>query len=145
MKKALKMVISVVLLIALVISLYPVNTNAKSKTVKLPAALYKQVKGKWYSEASMSGDNVKFTRTKIKFYDRGTDELLYSVKITKVKKIKKGQYKGGYHIEYKHKGYTCYYISTDNNHFLFFEKGGNYGDSFSAGASLQPGKLEKLF
>lgn len=84
----------------------PVKADAATK---LPNKVYKNVKGKWYTQSSSSGYNIKFTKTRVKYYDRSTNKLVYNCKIIKVTKIKKGYYKGEYKIVYKGPfGKNCY-------------------------------------
>ena len=102
---------------------------------KMPNKLYQLVKGKVYQQASSGGYNVKFTKTKVKFYERDSKELAFSGKIKKVIKIKKGTYKNRYRIVFKNGNGTSSYISTDKKATAFDYYTGSKGYNGYSGSS----------
>ena len=110
-------------------------------SVKMPGKLYKLVKGKWYTEASSGGYNAKFTKTRIKYCSRSSNKVVYSRKLVKVKKIKKGQYKGRYRLIFKNSHGKVSYINTDRKakHFDFYGSASGY-KGYSGRAGLARGK-----
>jgi len=140
MKKS-KRVIRLLLIMMLAVFLFNVHGTTTVQAAKMPKKLYKLVKGKWYTENSASGYNIKFTRTRVKYYDRQTNKVVKRCKIKKVKKIKSGDYKGGYRIVFKDGRWIASFISTDKKakSFDFFDI--TDGDSrYSGGACITRGK-----
>ena len=136
-----KRVIRVLLIMMLAVFLFNVHGTTNVQAAKLPKKLYKLVKGKWYTQASSGGYNIKFTKTRVKYYDRKTNKVAYNCKIKKVKKVKSGYYKGGYRIVFKIGHWTSSFISTDKKAkaFDFFSGASGY-DGYSGGASITRGK-----
>lgn len=133
MKQLMKKAVMVMLVMSLVFGLSQSGAKTSQAAAKMPNKLYKLVKGQWYSQASSSGYNVKFTKTRINYYDRETDKIDHRVKIKKVKKLKSGQYKGCYNIAFKDGNTLYYYISSDRSATTFelHDSGGNYYGSES--------------
>lgn len=131
--KQLKRIVIFVLLLTLCI---PVSVEAK--TVKMPNKLYKQVKGKWYTQNSSNGYDVKFSKAKIKFYRQGSNKVEYSAKLLKVKKIKTGDYKGMYRLTYKGKSGKFQYVGNKKGFDYFWYENGER--LYSASSSLTPGR-----
>ena len=110
-------------------------------SAKLPDKLYKLVKGKWYTQASSGGCNIRFTRTRVKYYSRSTNKLVYSGKILKVKKITSGNYKGRYRIVFRNAHGTSSFISADKKaRFFDFYSGSSGYSGYSGSASISRGK-----
>ena len=116
------------------------GTATVHASVKMPGKLYKQVKGKWYTESSSGGYNVRFTKTKVKYYSRRTNRFIYSCKLVKVKKIKKGQFKGCYRLVYKYSHGKFSYINENKKakHFECFNSSSGY-KHYSGSGGLWPG------
>ena len=114
-----------------------ITTHASSK---MPAKLYKQVKGKWYTQWSSAGYDVKFTKTRVKYYKHGAKKPSYKYPITKVKKVKKGTHKGEYRIVYKlgRKKYASF-IGTAKKGFAFYGCASGY-KHYSGSSSLDLGR-----
>ena len=110
----------VLMLIVFIFTLF--GTATVHASVKMPAKLYKQVKGKWYMESSSGGYYAKFTKTHVKYYNRRTKKYLYKNKLIKVTKIKKGQFKGCYRLVFNDSGRKFSYINADKKakHFDCF-------------------------
>ena len=52
-----------------------VETLAKKKSFRLSKKVYRQIKG-WWTNVSSGGTDRKFSRTKMKVYDRSTGQAL---------------------------------------------------------------------
>lgn len=75
----------------LCICLTPICTSKEADAAyKLNKKVYAKIKDKWFSEFSSGGDDVKFIRTKIKYYSRETGKLKGTGKIAGCKTLKKG-------------------------------------------------------
>lgn len=72
-----------------------VETLAKKKSFRLSKKVYRQIKG-WWTNVSSGGTDRKFSRTKMKVYDRSTGQCIGKMKICGCKKVK-----GGYLIKLK--------------------------------------------
>ena len=140
MKKS-KRVIRLLLIMMLAVFLFNVYGTTNVQAAKLPKKLYKLVKGKWYTQASSGGYNIKFTKTRVKYYDRQTNKVVYSGKIKKVKKIKSGYYKGRYRIVFKNANGTSSFINSDKKatEFYYFDGASGY-NGYSGSASITRGK-----
>ncbi len=112
---------------------------------KMPAKLYKLVKGKWYTQASSGGYDIKFTKTKVKFYEHGSDDPSFVCKIKKVTKIKKGEYKGRYRVVFKNSdGNLTSFISTNKKASAFDYYFGDKGyEDYSGSGSIHAGRWEQ--
>ncbi len=141
MKQLMKKAVMVMLVMSLVFGLSQSGAKTSQAAAKMPNKLYKLVKGQWYSQASSSGYNVKFTKTRVNYYDRETDKLVYSGKIKKVKKIKSGQRKGCYRIIYKNAHGISSFESTDKSATIFesYDSASGYS-SYSGSSSIEIGK-----
>jgi len=136
MKKVTKKIM--MLLFAASITLGDISAITSEAAAKLPKELWSQVKGKWYTQASSGGYDIKFTRAKIKYYNRDTGKLVYSVKIRKVKIIKSGIRKGDYRIIFKNTRGISSYISSKYG-FDYYSGAAGY-DGYSGSASISEGK-----
>lgn len=107
---------------------------ATKKQFELSDKQYKKVKGLW-SENSSGGWNVKFTRSKVNYYDRSTGELAWTATIKKCKKI------GSVYAYYvkSEKGYYEYRTTTNDSDTLEYYGSWNdehYADYYSGSSSL---------
>ena len=116
--------------------LFVYNVDVVEASVKLPQKLYRLVKGKWYTQASSSGYNVRFTRTRVKYYDRTTNKVVWSGRIKKVKKLKKYRYR----IIFKNANGVSSFVSKNKraDFFDFFGSTGTKG--YSGCSSIEKGK-----
>ena len=136
-----KRVIRLLLIMMLAVFLFNVHGTTNVQAAKLPKKLYKLVKGKWYTQYSSGGYNIKFTKTRVKYYSRQTNKLVYSGNIKKVKKIKSGNYKGCYRIIYKNANGTSSFINSDKKATAFDYYDGAKGYSrYSGSSSIYRGK-----
>ena len=131
--KNLKRIIIFALLLSLCI---PISVEAK--TVKMPNKLYKQVKGKWYTQNRASGFDVKFTKTKIKYYQQQSNKVDSTAKLVKVKKVKSGEYKGKYCLTYKSNGEKFQLVGNKKGFDYFWHENGE--QLYSGGSSISPGR-----
>lgn len=111
---------------------------ATKKQFKLSEKQYKKVKG-WWSDNSSGGWDVKFTHSKVKYYDRVTGKLAWTATIKKCKK------KGNVYVYYIKSEKGCYEYRTttyDLNVLEYYESWDdeNYGDYYSGSSSLSRGK-----
>lgn len=111
---------------------------ATKKQFQLSDAQYKKVKG-WWTCNSSGGWDVKFTRSKVKYYDRENGKLAWTATIKKCKK------RGSIYIYYVKSERGCYEFrtnETDSNVLDYYgtwdEK--NYADYYSGSSSLSRGK-----
>ena len=132
MKKRIRMSLCLILAM-LFICVY--STVTVQASAKIPNKLYKMVKGKKYVQASSGGCTVKFTKTRVKYYDTDTNHLVYSAKIIKVKKIKSGKFKGRYRIVFKNANGTSSFINKDKKAKSFSYYDGASGYSGYSGSS----------
>ena len=142
MKRLKKSAIVIIVLFSLSLSgLYSPSETIETKAAssKMPKSLYKKLKGKWYTQASSAGWDIKFTKTKVNYYDRSTSKVAYSYKIKKVVKIKSGDYKGGYRIVFKIKKNLCSFIGKPFEGFNFYEGASGY-EGYSGSSSIAPGR-----
>ncbi|MCC8067999.1 MAG: hypothetical protein LIO94_13000 [Clostridiales bacterium] len=112
-------------------------------SAQIPTSLYKKIKGTWYTQSSSGGCDVKFTRTRIKYYSRTNGKLVFNYKIVKVKKVTKGTYKGCYKIYFKNKyGTLMYFVNVDKKAtaFDFYNKTSKGSWEAAMGSSLNKGK-----
>ena len=139
-QKRAKWKIVLVLMLAFLMLGFHAPTSVQA-SVTMPKKLYKLVKGKWYTEASSGGYNVKFTQTRIKYYNRKTGKIAFNYKIKKVTKIKSGSYKGRYRVVFKTGSGLRSYISGDKKatYFDYFGSGSGY-KGYSISASIGRGK-----
>ncbi len=112
------------------------ETMAKKKTFKLSKKVYRQVKG-WWTNVSSGGTDRKFTRTKMKIFDRTTGQCIDSIKIYGCKKVK-----GGYVIRLKNSQgeKLCYKYNKKADmmeNYMGWKADGNY---YSGSSSLFRGK-----
>lgn len=124
-----------------------VKKGKTSKSVSLPDEVYNAVKGRWYKEASYIGCDIKFTRTKLTRYERGSHKVLKEYNLISVEKLQNGfwgLYKNQYKLTFKINnsyGGSFFYISKEDRSlgegFDYFED--YFGDgkiSYSGGSSL---------
>ena len=106
---------------------------------KLNQKAYSKIKGKWYTQASSGGYDVKFSRTKIKYYDRSTGKIDHTGKICGCKTSKKG-----YLIKIKYKGnkYSYYLPKKSAKGLDFYGDWKRDGYVYSGSSSLSLGKWE---
>lgn len=66
---------------------YPIDVinAATKKPFQLSDTQYKKVKG-WWTQNSSGGWDVKFSRSKVKYYDRETEKISWTADIRKCKK-----------------------------------------------------------
>lgn len=112
------------------------ETMAKKKTFKLSKKVYRQVKG-WWTNVSSGGTDRKFTRTKMKIFDRTTGQCIDSMKFYGCKKVK-----GGYVIRLKNSQgeKLCYKYNKKADmmeNYMGWKADGNY---YSGSSSLFRGK-----
>lgn len=109
---------------------------AKKKSFKLSKKVSRQIKG-WWTAASSGGTDRKFTRTKMKIYDRNTGKCIGKMKICGCKKVK-----GGYLIKLKDsKGEKLSYKYNKTSDVLESYMGWKAdGNSYSGSSSLFRGK-----
>ncbi len=113
---------------------------------RLNKGVYSLVQGKWYTENTSAGYDVRFTRSEARYYDRKTGKLSYTVEIAGSQNIKKGYYQKGYLIKlkrrYKRKTYKySYYIRKKRPNIMWFYSGWKAdGNRYSGSASLTVGK-----
>ncbi len=133
--KKTSIIIIILLLIAAAITIFFIKMVPGRG--EIPAGFYKTIEGKWYTQASSGGYNVKFTRNEVQYYDRQTDQLVYSGRIKKVIKISSGQYKDRYRIVFKNAGGTASFINEDEkaNGFSYFSGEEGY-EGYSGSSSI---------
>ncbi len=133
MKQIRNSAIAVMMGLCLVITF---NANIGEASVKLPQKLYKVVKGRWYTQASSSGFNVRFTRKRVNYYDRKTNKVVHSGRIKKVKKLKRNRYR----IVFQNaKGISSFVSKNEKaDAFDFFGSAGSKG--YSGGSGIEKGK-----
>lgn len=143
-------IICAIIFLASVLLLVPIETlisrstgtsaicTADAATFKLSDEQYKIVKG-WWSYNSSGGWDVKFTRTKVKYYDRETGKVSWTATIKNCKK------KNGIYIYYvkTENGETEYRTSTeypDTLESYFSWDDSNISNYYSGSSSLSRGK-----
>lgn len=129
---------SIVLLLVVFTVIGDTGMVVSEAAVKLPPRLYRQLKGRWYTQASSGGYDIKFTQTRVKYYDRDTGKLAYSGKIKQVKKIRNGLRKGDYRIVFKNVNGVSSYIGS-NTGFDYYSGATGY-EGYSGSASISEGK-----
>lgn len=111
---------------------------AQAKTYRLNKKVYSRVKGCWWTNVSSAGYNVKFTKTKMKYYDRKSNKVVKVAKIRGCKnykngyliKVQDGKYKYSYHMyKRKYKNILEYYDGWKRD-----------GKRYSGSSSLMRGK-----
>lgn len=115
---------------------------ATKKQFKLSDKQYKKVKG-WWSSNSSGGWDIKFTRSKVKYYDRTTGDLAWTAAIKGCKK------KDGIYVYYIKSEKGCYEFRTTKFDSGVLEYYGSwddehYVDYYSGSASLSCGKWGQL-
>ena len=83
-KKYVGLFLGIMLCVFSIVS--PLEGQAKSMSKQA----YNLVKNQWWTGVSSSGDDVRFTKTKVKYYDRFLKKLIHMEKIRGCKKYKKG-------------------------------------------------------
>lgn len=126
MRNRMKRGVVVLLVMVLVFGVSQSSVVTAETTGKLPNKLYKMVKGKWYTQASSAGYDVKFTKNHVNYYYRKDSKCAYSGKIKKVKKIKSGEYKDCYRIIFQNANGVSSFVSIDKK-----ASGFNYYDGVS--------------
>lgn len=122
--------------------IYPldkVKTSTKKKAKKLKGKVCTWVKDKWWTENSSGGYDVKFTRTKVKYYNREDGEIHHIAKINGYQKIE-----GGFAIKVKFEQYKyCYAIYENQKDTLEYFIGWKVdGNQYSGSSSLSEGKWQ---
>ncbi len=137
MKQLMKKAVMIMLVMSLVFGLSQSSAKTSEAATKIPNKLYKLIKGKWYSQASSAGYSVKFTQTRVNYYDNETGKFSYSGKIKKVKKITSGDYRGCYRIIYKNANGISSFINTNRSAtaFDYFDGASGYS-GYSASSSI---------
>ena len=137
-KKLLKKIFITLFAICIMATL---NMHSVHATSKIPKKFYKLLKGKWYTQNSSGGYNIKFSRTRIKYYSRRTGKQKYSYKIKKVKKIRSGYYKGRYRLVFKTPHGVASFINSDKKAKYFDYYGCEKGyKHYSGSSSISRGK-----
>lgn len=113
-----------------------VETMAKKKSFRLSKKVYRQIKG-WWTNVSSGGTDRKFTRTKMKIFDRNTGQCIGEMKIYGCKKVK-----GGYLIRLKNSqgGKLCYKYDKKADVMEYYTGWKADGDYYSGSSSLFRGK-----
>lgn len=113
-----------------------VETMAKKKSFRLSKKVYRQIKG-WWTNASSGGTDRKFTRTKMKIFDRNTGQCTGKMKIYGCKKVK-----GGYLIRLKNNEgeKLCYKYDKKADVMESYMGWKTDGDYYSGSSSLFRGK-----
>lgn len=119
-------------------ALIQTETMAKKKSFKLSKKVYRQIKG-WWTNVSSGGTDRKFTRTKMKIFDRNTGQYIGKMRIYGCKKVK-----GGYLIRLKNSDgeKLCYKYNKKADmmeNFMGWKADSNY---YSGSSSLFRGKWD---
>ncbi len=115
------------------------KSSTKKKLTELKGKVYKWVKNKWWTASSSGGYDVKFSKTKVKYYNREDGKIHHIAKINSYKKIN-----GGYVIKVKNGQYKyCYTIYENQKDALEFYNGWKVDvDQYSGSSSLNKGKWQ---
>lgn len=118
--------------------------NTSSSKFQLSDLQYKYVKGTW-EEASSGGWNVKFTRSKVKYYDRKSGKVVWTADIKKCKKIGKSYI---YYVQSKKGKYEYRTIGNDSETLEYYcswddKNIGNYYSGSSSLSRIQNSKSNK--
>lgn len=127
-------------MILLCIGFTTIYTGKKADAAyKLNKKTYTLVKGKWFTHNNSGGYDVKFSRTKVKYYNRKNGKLHHTGKIMGCKKYKKGYL---IKIQCQNIKYS-YYIKKKSQSDVWFFGGWKYnGKKYSGSSSLHAGKWD---
>lgn len=112
--------------------------SSSSKSNFLCKEVYNRVKRSWWTENSSGGDDIKFTRKQVIYYNRDNGKVKWKASIMGCKKLK-----SGYLVNVKNGKYKYSYFLYKNNFYdtiEFYSSWKRNPNKYSGSASLSKGK-----